>query len=91
MAYQDIYSQTENVIFHVYNYFKTSAGDKSKPKHSNFYRQTREITAEACDVSLVCIKRVCAVGKKLSVGENRLDADLLYSSFRGKVINVPNP
>ena len=80
MAYQDTHSQTKKVIFHVYNYFKTLAGDKGKPEISNFFRQTREMTAEACGVSLACVKRVCAEGKKLSVGENQLAAE--PSSFK---------
>jgi len=51
------------------------ACDKGKPEISNFFRQTRERTAEACGVSLACVKRVCAERKTLSVGENRLDAE----------------
>jgi hypothetical protein len=51
------------------------AGDKGKPELSNFFRQTREMTAEACGVSLACVKRVCAEGKKSSVGKNRQDAE----------------
>jgi len=38
------------------------------------------MTAEACGVSLACVKRVYAEGKKLSVGENRLAAE--PSSFK---------
>ncbi|VVC42664.1 Hypothetical protein CINCED_3A012861 [Cinara cedri] len=75
MAYQDTHSQTKKVIFHVYNYFKTLAGDKGNPKISNFFRQTREMTAEACGVSVACVKRVCAEGKKLFVSENQLTAE----------------
>ncbi|KAE9540703.1 hypothetical protein AGLY_003948 [Aphis glycines] len=80
MAFQDTQSQTKKVIFHVYNYFKTLSGDKGKPEISKFFRKTREMTAEACGVSLACVKRVCAEGKKLSVGENRLGAE--PSSFK---------
>jgi len=92
MAYQDTHSQTKKVIFHDYNYFKTLASDKGKLEISNFFRLTREMTAEACGVSLACVKRVCAEGKKLNVGENRLAAESsLFKEFnQGKVINVPN-
>jgi len=38
------------------------------------------MTAQACGVSLACVKRVCAEGKKLSVDENQLVAEL--SSFK---------
>ena len=61
---QDIHSQTKKVIFHVYNYFKTMATDKSKPELSDFFRQTREVTAKACGVGLACVKKVCAEAKK---------------------------
>lgn len=61
---QDIHSQTKKVIFHVYTYFKTMATDKSKPELSDFFRQTREVTAKACGVSLACVKKVCAEAKK---------------------------
>jgi len=80
MAYQDTHYQTKKVIFHVYNYFKALAGDKCKPEISHFFRQTREMTAEACGVSLACVKRVYTEGKKSSVGENRLAAE--PSSFK---------
>lgn len=55
MAYnQDIHSQTKNVIFHVYNYFKMIATDESKPEFSDFFLQTREVTSKAggCKKSL---------------------------------------
>jgi len=59
------------------------AGDKGKSKISNFFRQIREMTTEICGVSLVCVKRVFAEGKKLSVSENRQDAELsLFKSPR---------
>lgn len=61
---QDIHSQTKKVIFHVYNYFKTIATDKSKPELSDFFQQTREVTAKACGVSLACVKKVCSEAKK---------------------------
>jgi len=48
---QDIHSQTKKVIFHVYNYFKTIAADKSKPELSNFFQNTRDVTAKACGVT----------------------------------------
>ncbi|KAF0758906.1 general vesicular transport factor p115 [Aphis craccivora] len=80
MAYQNTQSQMKKVIFHVYNYFKTLAGDKGKPGISNFFLKTREMTAEACGVSLAHVKRVCAEGKKFSMGENRLAAE--PSSFK---------
>lgn len=38
--------------------------DKNKPDHANFFRQTREITAEVCGVSLATVKHVCVEGKK---------------------------
>jgi len=37
---------------------------KEKPDLANFLRQTREVTAEACGVSLTSVKRVCEEGKK---------------------------
>jgi hypothetical protein len=58
------------------------AGDKGKPELSNFFRQTRKMTAEACGVSLACVKRVYAEGKKLSVGENKLDVPSSFKSPR---------
>jgi len=58
-----IHSQTKKVIFHVYNYFKTIAADKSKPELSNFFQQTRDVSAKTCGVSLACIKKVCSEAK----------------------------
>ncbi|KAL4113021.1 hypothetical protein QTP88_016725 [Uroleucon formosanum] len=52
------------MIFRVYNYFKTIAADKSKPELSKCFQQTRDVTAEACGVSLACVKRVCSEAKK---------------------------
>lgn len=45
------------------------AVDKGKPEINIFFHLTREMTAKACGVSLACVKRVCAKGKKLSVCE----------------------
>lgn len=73
-SYEDIHSQTKKVIFSVYNCFKLLAGDKNNPELSNFFRQTREVTAEACGVSLASVKRICAEGKKLALNKNDLDA-----------------
>ena len=61
---EDIHSQTKKVIFHIYNYFKTIATDKSKPELSDFFQQTCEVTAKACGVSLACVKKVCCEAKK---------------------------
>ncbi|KAL4121281.1 hypothetical protein QTP88_013826 [Uroleucon formosanum] len=47
----------------------TIAADKSKPELSNFFQQTRDVTAKACGVSLACVKKVCSEAKKeLEVG-----------------------
>ncbi|KAL4104342.1 hypothetical protein QTP88_019643 [Uroleucon formosanum] len=51
------------------NFIKTIAADKSKPELSNFFQQTRDVTAKACGVSLACVKKVCSEAKKeLEVG-----------------------
>ncbi|XP_022173446.1 uncharacterized protein LOC111035921 [Myzus persicae] len=81
MAYnQDIHSQTKNVIFHVYNYFKTIATDKSKPEISNFFRETRIVTSKACGVSVASVKKVCSEAKKkLEIG---LSSQIAFKSPR---------
>ncbi|KAF0702536.1 general vesicular transport factor p115, partial [Aphis craccivora] len=60
---QDIHSQTKKVIFSVYNYLKVLGTDKNNPEFINFFRKTREVTAEACGVSVASVKRICAEGK----------------------------
>ncbi|KAL4125798.1 hypothetical protein QTP88_010038 [Uroleucon formosanum] len=48
---------------------QTIAADKSKPELSNFFQQTRDVTAKACGISLACVKKVCSEAKKeLEVG-----------------------
>jgi hypothetical protein len=62
---QDIHSQTKKVILGVYNYLKVLGTDKNNPEFVNFFRKTREVTAEACGVSVASVKRICAEEKKL--------------------------
>jgi len=54
---QDIHSQTNKVIFSVYNYLKVLGTDKNNPEFVNFFRKTREVTSEACGVSVASVKR----------------------------------
>ncbi|KAF0708646.1 DDE 3 domain-containing protein, partial [Aphis craccivora] len=42
----------------------TIVADKSKPELSNFFQQTRDVTAKECGVSLACVKKVCSKAKK---------------------------
>jgi len=63
---QDIHSQTKKVIFSVYNYLKELATDKNHPELAIFFLKTREVTAEACGVSVASVKRICSEGKKLA-------------------------
>jgi len=57
MAYQqDAYSQTKNVIVHIYTYFKTLTNDYDKSELGNLIHQTRKVTVESCGVSLACVK-----------------------------------
>ncbi|XP_050059675.1 uncharacterized protein LOC126550967 [Aphis gossypii] len=62
---QDIHSQTKKVIYSVYNYLKVLATDKNFPEFAHFFRKTREVTAEACGVSVASVKRICVEGKKI--------------------------
>ncbi|KAE9526959.1 hypothetical protein AGLY_013607 [Aphis glycines] len=62
---QDINSQTKKVIYSVYNYLKVLATDQNFPEFAYFFRKTREITAEACGVSLCSVQRICSEGKKI--------------------------
>jgi len=57
----DTRSQTKKVIFHVYNYFKdlANSNDEVLKKH---FKQTQKITADACGVSLMTVRRVCVEG-----------------------------
>jgi hypothetical protein len=57
----DTRSQTKKVIFNVYNYLKklATSDDVALNKH---FKQTQKITADACGVSLMTVRRVCAEG-----------------------------
>jgi len=46
-AHTDIHSQTKILIFSVYQCFNILSGQKENPDFANFFRQTREVTAEA--------------------------------------------
>lgn len=62
----DIQSQSKQVIFHVYNYFKKlSSSDKEFP--ADFFKKTQNITAKACGVSLRSVQKVCSESKRLKM------------------------
>lgn len=54
----DIHSQTKKTIYSVYNYFKKLSIDKSNLEVANFFKQTQQMTAEACEVSIATVRRI---------------------------------
>lgn len=52
-------------------------------KFANFFRPTREVTAEARDVSLASVKRICAARKKIYTDTHSLPD----SSHQGRLTN----
>jgi len=54
-------SQTKKVIFNVYNYLKNLATSDDEAL-KQYFKHTQKITAAACGVSLMIVRRVCVEG-----------------------------
>jgi len=60
----DIHSQTKKTIYSVYKYFKKMSNDKTNPEVANFFKQAQQMTADACEVSVVTVKRITSEASK---------------------------
>lgn len=55
---RNIRSQTKEIIFNVYKYFKHLSTSES-PAISSIFSKTQEVTAKACGVSLNTVRNIC--------------------------------
>lgn len=74
--------QTKNVIYNVYIYFKTLAKNIDEPDVAKHFRQTQNVTAKACGVSLATVRRVCAEGQKFTRFDHEPEDRPLFKSPR---------
>lgn len=77
----DTRSQTKKIIFNVYNYLKNLATSDDEVL-KQYFKQTQKITADACGVSLMTVRRVCAEGSSTA-------DDVSDSSQPGPSFNSP--
>jgi len=66
----NIHSQTKKTIFNVYKFFKKLSNDKMNLEVANFFKQTQQMTADACEVSLRTVKRITSEASKSSCSES---------------------
>lgn len=71
----DIHSQTKNNIFNVYKYFKKLSNDKTNPEVVNFFKQSQQMTADACEVSIVPVKCITSEASKSLRSESESCSD----------------
>jgi len=61
---QDIQSQTKNIVYNVYTYFKKLSKDSSHPEVAKFFIRAQQKTSEACGISLKTIQRITSEAAK---------------------------
>ncbi|CAI6367969.1 unnamed protein product [Macrosiphum euphorbiae] len=78
-THNDIHSQSKQVIFRVYTFFKKLSAMENLS--AEFFKKTQLITAEACGVSERTVQKIFAESKK-SENENVTCAKTLFKSPR---------
>jgi len=71
----------KKVIFHVYNYFKDMANSNDEVLKEHF-KQIQKITADACGMSLMTVRRVCVEGPSTDNNPDSLQPGPSFTSSR---------